>query len=138
MAIPSRFVRGLSFTPQKQQVKTIEILVRTQKYHNGVNKGCIVNSDVRALRSRFLRDLNQALPRATYLSTSPTGVYQRENSKEFARVEERMHIDLDQLETADAQQSPFCIVGGGIAGLMLAQQLARLGLEVNVLEAGGF
>jgi choline dehydrogenase-like flavoprotein len=48
-----------------------------------------------------------------------------------------MHIDLDQLETANAQQSPFCIVGGGIAGLMLAQQLARLGLEVNVLEAGG-
>jgi 2-polyprenyl-6-methoxyphenol hydroxylase-like FAD-dependent oxidoreductase len=48
-----------------------------------------------------------------------------------------MHIDLDQLETADAQESPFCIVGGGIAGLMLAQQLARLGLEVNVLEARG-
>jgi 2-polyprenyl-6-methoxyphenol hydroxylase-like FAD-dependent oxidoreductase len=48
-----------------------------------------------------------------------------------------MHIDLDRLETAGPQQSPFCIVGGGIAGLMLAQRLARSGLEVSVFEAGG-
>jgi hypothetical protein len=53
------------------------------------------------------------------------------------RAEENMHIDLDRLETAGPQQSPFCIVGGGIAGLMLAQRLARSGLDVSVLEAGG-
>jgi len=48
MAIPSRFLRGLSFTPQKQHVKTMRSFVRLQKHHNGMNKGCIVNSDVRA------------------------------------------------------------------------------------------
>jgi choline dehydrogenase-like flavoprotein len=48
-----------------------------------------------------------------------------------------MHIDLDRLETTGSQRSPVCIVGGGIAGLVLAQRLARFGLEVSVLEAGG-
>jgi choline dehydrogenase-like flavoprotein len=48
-----------------------------------------------------------------------------------------MHIDLNQLETAGSKQSPVCIIGGGIAGLLLAQRLARFGLEVSVLEAGG-
>lgn len=48
-----------------------------------------------------------------------------------------MHIDLDQLETADSLHSPICVIGAGIAGLMLAQRLARRGMEVCVLEAGG-
>jgi choline dehydrogenase-like flavoprotein len=48
-----------------------------------------------------------------------------------------MHIDLDQLETADSLHSPICIIGAGIAGLMLAQRLAGCGMEVCVLEAGG-
>jgi choline dehydrogenase-like flavoprotein len=48
-----------------------------------------------------------------------------------------MHIDLDQLETVEALHSPLCIIGAGIAGLMLAQRLARCGIEVCVLEAGG-
>jgi glycerol-3-phosphate dehydrogenase len=46
-----------------------------------------------------------------------------------------MHIDPDQLETAGSQRSPVCIIGGGIARLVLAQRLARFGLEVSVLEA---
>jgi hypothetical protein len=31
MAIPSRFLRGLSFTPQKQHVKTVEVLCALAK-----------------------------------------------------------------------------------------------------------
>jgi len=57
-----------------------------------------------------------------------------------------MHIDLDNLgepgqlnqsETTIPPPKRFCIIGAGIAGLILAQQLARMGFEVNVLEAGG-
>jgi len=48
-----------------------------------------------------------------------------------------MHVDLEQLEATDPRQSRFCIVGGGIAGLILAHRLARSGMEVHLLEAGG-
>lgn len=58
--------------------------MRFQKHHNGVNKGCIVNADVRAalkkklsakvfpiaLRIGFLCDLNQSLRRAGYRACS--------------------------------------------------------------------
>ena len=48
-----------------------------------------------------------------------------------------MLIDLDLFENAVPPRKRFCIVGAGIAGLVLAQRLARMGHEVNVLEAGG-
>jgi choline dehydrogenase-like flavoprotein len=48
-----------------------------------------------------------------------------------------MHIDLDRLENADSQYNPVCIIGAGIAGLVLAQRLAGCGVDVCLLEAGG-
>jgi choline dehydrogenase-like flavoprotein len=48
-----------------------------------------------------------------------------------------MHIDLNLLETTIVTPKPFCIVGAGIAGLVLAQRLAKMGFEINLLEAGG-
>ena len=48
-----------------------------------------------------------------------------------------MLIDLDLLENAVLPRKRFCIVGAGIAGLVLAQRLAGMGFDVNVLEAGG-
>jgi len=49
-----------------------------------------------------------------------------------------MQIDLEQHA---ARTEPFhakvCIVGAGIAGLILAQRLAALGIDVALLEAGG-
>ncbi|MGI4831480.1 MAG: GMC oxidoreductase [Janthinobacterium lividum] len=53
-----------------------------------------------------------------------------------------MEIDLSQpdvdLETASKRlRSQVCIVGGGIAGLILAQGLVASGHTVTILEAGG-
>ncbi len=53
-----------------------------------------------------------------------------------------MVIDLAQLDwdvegVARRLRSRVCIVGGGIAGLFLAQQLAAMALDVTLLEAGG-
>ncbi|HEY0264328.1 MAG TPA: GMC family oxidoreductase [Granulicella sp.] len=50
-----------------------------------------------------------------------------------------MQIDLEHLPSAPAEpyRSQVCIVGAGIAGLVLATSLARSGVEVHLLEAGG-
>ncbi|HZL29214.1 MAG TPA: GMC family oxidoreductase [Acidobacteriaceae bacterium] len=48
-----------------------------------------------------------------------------------------MHIDLDQAEVGREFRARFCVVGGGIAGLLLATRLAERGGEVLLLEAGG-
>ena len=52
-----------------------------------------------------------------------------------------MEIDSAQLDStatgSDLLRAPFCIVGGGIAGLTLAHKLVTLGHEVLLLEAGG-
>lgn len=51
-----------------------------------------------------------------------------------------MEIDLAQLDSSAAGsgllRAEICIVGGGIAGLTLAQELVGLGHEVLLLEAG--
>jgi choline dehydrogenase-like flavoprotein len=46
-------------------------------------------------------------------------------------------IDLHSLPSGQKFQSDICIVGGGIAGLVLADALRGSGRTVDVLEAGG-
>lgn len=52
-----------------------------------------------------------------------------------------MEIDLAQLDSSaagsDLLRAEICVIGGGIAGLTLAQELVGLGHEVLLLEAGG-
>jgi choline dehydrogenase-like flavoprotein len=48
-----------------------------------------------------------------------------------------VQIDLNSVTTGQAFQSHICIVGGGVAGLVLATQFRDSGLTVHVLEAGG-
>jgi choline dehydrogenase-like flavoprotein len=48
-----------------------------------------------------------------------------------------VHIDLDQAPEGSSFQSTVCIIGAGIAGLILAMRLARRGVTVHLLEAGG-
>ncbi|WP_263383219.1 GMC oxidoreductase [Granulicella arctica] len=50
-----------------------------------------------------------------------------------------MQIDLESVPPGQAApyRTQICIVGGGIAGLVLATTLARSGIEVHLLEAGG-
>ena len=50
-----------------------------------------------------------------------------------------MQTDLETLssERAEPFRSQVCIVGGGIAGLVLATTLANAGRDVHLLEAGG-
>lgn len=49
-----------------------------------------------------------------------------------------MHIDLQKSSPVNNSfRSAVCVVGGGIAGLMLTMRLARKGIAVHLLEAGG-
>jgi choline dehydrogenase-like flavoprotein len=49
-----------------------------------------------------------------------------------------MEIDLATVEAPkEAVRSQVCVVGAGIAGLVLARKLALAGIDVVVLEAGG-
>ena len=49
-----------------------------------------------------------------------------------------MKLDLDQLAaTAEPIRAQVCVVGAGIAGLVLAQKLAANGTSVALLEGGG-
>jgi choline dehydrogenase-like flavoprotein len=48
-----------------------------------------------------------------------------------------VHIDLDQATERRSFHATVCIIGGGIAGLILAMRLARSGVDVHLLEGGG-
>jgi len=48
-----------------------------------------------------------------------------------------MQIDLETVASGTSFRSDVCIVGGGVAGLILASRLTEAGLEVHLLEAGG-
>jgi choline dehydrogenase-like flavoprotein len=48
-----------------------------------------------------------------------------------------MKTDLQDVPAGTNFRSDVCIVGAGVAGLLLATRLAKLGFSVNLLEAGG-
>ena len=50
-----------------------------------------------------------------------------------------MHVDLDALPSlpSELEGSTVCVVGGGIAGLVLARRLVEREISVTLLEAGG-
>jgi len=48
-----------------------------------------------------------------------------------------MQVDLDSVIDRPSFKSSVCIVGAGVAGLILARALAKVGIEVHLLEGGG-
>jgi choline dehydrogenase-like flavoprotein len=48
-----------------------------------------------------------------------------------------MQLDLDCITNQTNFKSTVCIVGAGVAGLILARTLAKRGIEVHLLEGGG-
>jgi choline dehydrogenase-like flavoprotein len=48
-----------------------------------------------------------------------------------------MRCDLEEIPLSTSFESDVCVVGGGIAGLILASKLGALGKTVHLLEAGG-
>ncbi len=48
-----------------------------------------------------------------------------------------MHVDLQASPEQKQWESDVCIVGAGVAGLLLADRLGRSGMTVHLLEAGG-
>lgn len=48
-----------------------------------------------------------------------------------------MHIDLDRAKPGQQLAAQVCVIGAGIAGLLLATRLADSGIDVLLLEAGG-
>lgn len=48
-----------------------------------------------------------------------------------------VHIDLDTRNLKLEYQADICIIGGGIAGILLASRLGSAGKLVHLLEAGG-
>lgn len=48
-----------------------------------------------------------------------------------------MLIDLEQAPAELDTHSDVCVIGGGVAGLLLADRLSQRGLRVHLLEAGG-
>lgn len=48
-----------------------------------------------------------------------------------------MHLKAQRIAQGSTLESAVCIVGGGPAGLVLAQELGQAGIDVILLEAGG-
>jgi choline dehydrogenase-like flavoprotein len=48
-----------------------------------------------------------------------------------------MRCDLEEVSPGQPFSSEVCIVGGGVAGIILAHRLAESGIDVHLLEAGG-
>jgi choline dehydrogenase-like flavoprotein len=48
-----------------------------------------------------------------------------------------VHIDLEEHSADQPFHATICVVGGGIAGLVLAMRLAKRGIRTHLLEAGG-
>ena len=48
-----------------------------------------------------------------------------------------MQIDLEDVPSGTEFESDICIIGAGIAGLLLSKKLATYGFHVHLLEAGG-
>jgi choline dehydrogenase-like flavoprotein len=49
-----------------------------------------------------------------------------------------MFIDTRCIEDGSLVESTVCIIGGGVAGITLAMELDRQGIDVCLLESGGF
>src|SRR6218665_35225 len=49
-----------------------------------------------------------------------------------------MFIDARGITEGAVLNTVVCIAGGGVAGILLALELTRAGLEVVLLESGGF
>ena len=49
-----------------------------------------------------------------------------------------MFIDTRRIESGSEFETTVCIIGGGVAGITLALELDRLGIDTCLLESGGF
>lgn len=49
-----------------------------------------------------------------------------------------MFIDTRNVEQNTVIETAVCIIGGGVAGITLAREMARAGIDTCVLESGGF
>src|SRR5208283_1612541 len=48
-----------------------------------------------------------------------------------------MRIDLEDVPSGTEFESDICVIGAGVAGLLLSKKLAGYGFRVHLLEAGG-
>ncbi|MES2932307.1 MAG: FAD-dependent oxidoreductase, partial [Pseudomonadota bacterium] len=48
-----------------------------------------------------------------------------------------MFINTRQLETGSGVETTVCIIGGGVAGITLALEMAKLGIDTCIFESGG-
>jgi choline dehydrogenase-like flavoprotein len=49
-----------------------------------------------------------------------------------------MFIDTRRVEQGSVVETTVCIIGGGVAGITLALEMDKMGIETCVLESGGF
>jgi flavin-dependent dehydrogenase len=49
-----------------------------------------------------------------------------------------MFIDTRTVEQESVVETTVCIVGAGVAGITLALEMEKLGIDACVLESGGF